>query len=76
MNVTLPVSHFKETIFAGDTRAIAHFIKINPTIDWGNEFTLSVSTNGKPSNLVGGAVGSISTTPTSVAPLRRNGIMI
>jgi hypothetical protein len=76
VNVSLPVSAFKETVFAGDTRAIAHFVKVDPAKDWGSEFILTVSTNGKPSNLVGGAVGSLTTTPASVAPLRRNGIMI
>ena len=43
-NVFLPETPFKETIFSGDSRAIAHFVKIEPMKDWGGKFTLFVST--------------------------------
>jgi hypothetical protein len=34
-NVILPETAMKESIFGGDSRVFAHFVKIEPMKDWG-----------------------------------------
>lgn len=46
VNVNLPVTTIKETIFGCDTKAIAHFMKLEPSKDWGGKFSIEVKTSG------------------------------
>lgn len=47
VNVDLPSTLIKDTLFGSEPRAIYHFIKIDPAKSWGGEFTLQVETSGK-----------------------------
>lgn len=53
----------KESIFGGDSRVFAHFVKIEPMKDWGGQFSLSVRASGATSSLS-------STAATASQPLR------
>lgn len=61
--VNLPISSLKETIYSGDARAMAHFLKAEPNKDWQGKWSINVKTSGS-------AVHGKTETASASMPLR------
>lgn len=72
VNVQLPVTPVKHTVYGNDWKAMAHFHKVDPEKPWGGQFNIQVQASGqavrnqtKYSDSTG-----VSASPSSSAPLR------
>jgi len=61
------VTAINENVFGRDTKALGHFLKVDPEKEFGGEFIITVSNNYQPDNLpsVKGAYDKVKVTSSS-----------